>query len=567
MKSRLILLLTLLIFTVSAQAQMDDKFYYPDKQWIAIDSVDYEEIILKVDKDTIHSILVKPNVPVKATILFFHGNGGNVSKWLGHFKPLLKEGFQVGLFDYRGYGKSTGTPTHLNIASDARLWVEAMLQRDEVKNIPIIVYGASIGTQVATLMAREYNDAISGLVVDGMMASFTDVALATSPNEYHEQIKAPLLYPEEFVKYMNWLNTKSRLLDVHYLKEGKLITETIPLDFINEKGEIESPYINSLTFVRLDSVVFEDNHPDQMELFSTPVELDFRKEIKSYSPEYYAANIAFNVTKAIEYYNWLFGNEIEYDSQTIFHNENYKAIEVMFGDMALVTTPRQFIIEPNSNPSPSIFFHEVGHRAFWYLQDELGIKFKGLSYVHMGLLEYFTVSLNDSPVVGEDILPVKGIRNASWTYSYPPADSLSLKSLLDVIADSYPEKMKDPNSNIAKFHHAYTETYKDFYGIIDNHRGGMIITSTLWRIREQLGQGVTDKLISQTILSLNDYIDERPAFYYPAVDEKLPDKIEWYDLYYGLIQKDKELNSGKGKEIIYTEFRKTEFPVEKVNIK
>jgi len=259
-------LFTLFIFTLTAQAQMDDKFYYPDKQWIPIDSVNYEEISLKVGEDTIHSILVKPDVPVKATILFFHGNGGNISKWLGHFKSLLKEGFQVGLFDYRGYGKSTGTPTHLNIASDARLWIETMLQRDNTKDFPVIIYGASIGTQVATLMAREYNNAISGLVVDGMPASFTDVALATSPKEYHEQIKthvispysarenfkhitgikilfihspqdfvplqqareiydntscqkrfweysgehvkAPLLYPEEFIEYINWLNAK-----------------------------------------------------------------------------------------------------------------------------------------------------------------------------------------------------------------------------------------------------------------------------------------------------------------------------------------------------------------------
>lgn len=268
MKTKLILLLALLLTTIMANAQMDDKFYYPDKQWVATDSVNYEEIRLKVDNDTVHSILVKPNAPVKATILFFHGNGGNISKWLGHFKPLLKEGFQVCLFDYRGYGKSSGTPTHLNIASDARLWVDTILQRDDVKDTPVIIYGASIGTQVATLMAMEYNDAISGLVVDGMMASFTEVALATSPKEYHEQIKtyvispysarenlkhisgikilfihspedfipiqqaeeiynslqsekefwkysgdhvkAPLLYPEEFVKHINWLNSESR---------------------------------------------------------------------------------------------------------------------------------------------------------------------------------------------------------------------------------------------------------------------------------------------------------------------------------------------------------------------
>jgi pimeloyl-ACP methyl ester carboxylesterase len=93
---------------------MDDKFYYPDKQWKAIDSINHEEISLKADKDTIHSILVKPDIPAKATILFFHGNGGNISKWLGHFKPLIKEGFQTGMIDYREYGKSTGKHSRIS---------------------------------------------------------------------------------------------------------------------------------------------------------------------------------------------------------------------------------------------------------------------------------------------------------------------------------------------------------------------------------------------------------------------------------------------------------------------
>lgn len=263
MKQSILLALLMSLF-IPAHAQMDDKFYFPDKQWVNIDSLNCEPVILHtIDGDTLYSVFIKPEVPVKATILFFHGNGGNASKWVGHFRSLVKEGFQVCLFDYRGYGKSTGTPTHLNIASDARLFMDSMFRREDVKHTKIIIYGASIGTQVATLMAREYNVEIVALAVDGMPASFTDVALATSPVEYHEQIKlyvispysarenfkhiagikvlfvhspedfvpitqaeeiynsitcdkrfwkysgdhvlAPLLYPGTFVEYMNWL--------------------------------------------------------------------------------------------------------------------------------------------------------------------------------------------------------------------------------------------------------------------------------------------------------------------------------------------------------------------------
>lgn len=245
-------------------AQMDDKFYHPDKQWVNTDSLNCETIVLHTaDGDTLYSLLVKPEVPVKATVFYFHGNSGNASKWVGHIRSLVDDGFQVCLFDYRGYGKSTGTPTHLNIASDARLWVDSLFRRNDIISTKVVIYGVSIGTQAASLVAREYNSKIAALAVDGMPASFTDVALATSPAEHHEVIRtyvtspysarenfghitdikllfvhspddfipiaqaeeiysltecekrfwkysgehgmAPLLYPDTFVEYINWL--------------------------------------------------------------------------------------------------------------------------------------------------------------------------------------------------------------------------------------------------------------------------------------------------------------------------------------------------------------------------
>lgn len=356
-------------------------------------------------------------------------------------------------------------------------------------------------------------------------------------------------------------DNKSKTIDVNYLKEGVLCTETIPLDFIDENGKIVSKYIDTIKFSYLDSIAFIDNNPDRLKVYSTPAPLDFTKKIEPYSPEYYMAYTVFNIIKVIEYYNQLFDNKIDFNSE-----EEYKTIEVTIGDTPYLTTPKVYIFEANSNPSPALFFHEVGHRAFWYIEGELGVKFKGLSYVHMGLLEYFTVSLNNSPMVGEDFLPEKGMRNADWVYGYPPHDSLSLKGLLDAIAASYPQKIQNPNSNVFKFYDVNMNAYKNYLDEIDNHRGGMIITSTLWRIREQLGQKMTDRLVAETILDLNKFMDMRNEFYNAAENEKLRDRIDWYDLYFGLIQKDKELNEGKGFEVIKNEFAQTGFPINIVNL-
>lgn len=57
----------------------------------------------------------------------------------------------------------------------------------------------------------------------------------------------------------------------------------------------------------------------------------------------------------------------------------------------------------------------------------------------------------------------------------------------------------------------------------------------------------------------------RNVFFKTEENEKLQDKIDWYDLYYGLIQKDKELNQGNGFEVIKNEFAETGYPVNLVN--
>ena len=92
----------------------------------------------------------------------------------------------------------------------------------------------------------------------------------------------------------------------------------------------------------------------------------------------------------------------------------------------------------------------------------------------------------------------------------------------------------------------------------------MVLTSTLWRIREQLGQEKTDKLVAQTILSLNIYLDKRSEFYQSS-ETPWKDKIGWYDVYYGLMQKDKELFEGKDIPIITKEFTRTGYPIDIVN--
>lgn len=196
MIKRILILWFFLAVILTVRGQMDDRFYHPSKDWISVEGLAYDNIYLKVDSvDTIHTILVRPVGKPKATIVFCHGNGGNISQNVKSIRPLIKAGYQIYMIDYRGYGKSTGKSSHLNVAADVQLAFDSLLLREEVKNLPILVYGSSLGTQVATHLVRNNNSKIVGLVLDSAMASFTDVAVATSPATMSELIRQYVVSP------------------------------------------------------------------------------------------------------------------------------------------------------------------------------------------------------------------------------------------------------------------------------------------------------------------------------------------------------------------------------------
>jgi len=250
-------ILSAVLFIQSLFAQMDEKFYHPDKEWLGIQSLNYEEIILNVDNDTVYSVLIKPQVSPKATIIYFHGNGGNISKWIDFVNPLISDGFQICMLDYRGYGKSSGKPTHINIACDAQLLLDTLLTRKGIQETKLIVYGASIGSQVAANLVKNNNGKISALVFDGMMTSFTDVALLTTPEEYHEQVKKFVISPysaKEDIKDINnikilFIHSKEDLIPIEGAHEIYSSSSCDKMFWIYEGKHIEAAIKYPETFV------------------------------------------------------------------------------------------------------------------------------------------------------------------------------------------------------------------------------------------------------------------------------------------------------------------------------
>ena len=100
------------------------------------------------DGETLHAWWLEHPSP-RAQVIFWHGNGGNLSLWLEVIVGLRLQGFSVLAVDYRGYGASTGRPSERGIYRDAEAAVGEFTRRFKREGTPVIYWGRSLGSPVA----------------------------------------------------------------------------------------------------------------------------------------------------------------------------------------------------------------------------------------------------------------------------------------------------------------------------------------------------------------------------------------------------------------------------------
>jgi alpha-beta hydrolase superfamily lysophospholipase len=100
------------------------------------------------DGEKLHAWWLDHPAP-RAQVVFFHGNGGNLSLWLDLFIELHQREFAVFALDYRGYGASTGRPSERGLYRDADAAVRVFTQQFRRPGVPVIYWGRSMGAPVA----------------------------------------------------------------------------------------------------------------------------------------------------------------------------------------------------------------------------------------------------------------------------------------------------------------------------------------------------------------------------------------------------------------------------------
>ena len=120
------------------------------------------------------------SAPDTATIIYFHGNGGNITNvgWIGEY--FSKRGFNILLFDYRGYGFSGGDVGHESgLYLDGEAALDFVVKEKAVATAKVVLYGQSLGTAVATEVATRRQ--IGALVLESGFSSVSSVAAGALP--------------------------------------------------------------------------------------------------------------------------------------------------------------------------------------------------------------------------------------------------------------------------------------------------------------------------------------------------------------------------------------------------
>jgi fermentation-respiration switch protein FrsA (DUF1100 family) len=168
--------------------------YFPERDVAETPSavgLEYEELAIKTtDGERLQGWWVPAPDPALGQIVLFHGNAGNIGNRVEHVSLLVHAGFDVAIFDYRGYGQSTGSPSEGGTYADARAALGAF---SEVGCDPLraIFLGESLGGAIALRMALESPP--RGLILQCAFTSIRDMGRFLYP--YIPSIVVPDAYP------------------------------------------------------------------------------------------------------------------------------------------------------------------------------------------------------------------------------------------------------------------------------------------------------------------------------------------------------------------------------------
>lgn len=165
----------------TSQAGLDNLFYQPDGKTYATPDKEgyvYEDVeFLSKDGTKLSGWFIPARGASLGTVIHFHGNAQNMSAHYSFVSWLPANGFNLFLFDYRGYGKSEGKLSRKGVYQDSVAAVEYMKSRSDIDQSKLILFGQSLGgANALAVLGNNQFDGIVGVVSESAFSSYKSVA-------------------------------------------------------------------------------------------------------------------------------------------------------------------------------------------------------------------------------------------------------------------------------------------------------------------------------------------------------------------------------------------------------
>ena len=201
----------IVLFTYLYQRKL---LYHPSENNYTGDEIqfEYKEVFIEVDKDIkLKSWFLEKDLKKYKTILYFHGNAGDLTNRVHKLNELYKLDVNILIISWRGFSGNPGKPTEENLYNDARKSVE-WLNEAGIKNKNIILYGESLGTGVATELGQD--NSFSGIVLESPFTSIADAAKI-----YYPYLPIDLLIKDRYDSLKKIKNINTPILIMHGKKD------------------------------------------------------------------------------------------------------------------------------------------------------------------------------------------------------------------------------------------------------------------------------------------------------------------------------------------------------------